>query len=93
MCQWWHRSHLPVQAAASSLARVLRSGCFGHGSGGGGAALELVRDLGLPLHKCSQLGVGWDLQPVLLTCLGTAGHGASQSERLLADGRTGVGVE
>lgn len=65
----------------------------GHGSGGVGAASELLRDLGLPLHKCSRLGVRWDLQPVLLTCLGIARHGASQSERLLADGCVGVGVE
>ena len=31
------------------------------------------------------------LQPVLLMRLGIAGHGASRSECLLADGRTGVG--
>lgn len=65
----------------------------GHGSDGVGAISVFLHDLGLPLHKCSWLGVSWDLQPVLLTCLGIAGQGARQSERLLADGRMGVGVE
>jgi len=37
------------------------------------------------------VGSEMGLQPVLLTRLGIAGHGASRSECLLADGRTGVG--
>lgn len=52
----------------------------GHSSYGDDAASELLCDLSLPLPKCSQLGARWDLQPVLLTCLGIGGHGASRSE-------------